>query len=215
MWWKFLREKRVDSLGECPKYSACSAFVLLDVVLNEWEVFGLLAVVRDGNRRGGLDLARSTLLVVLAVAEPFSEFSARLNLNQGNSVSLGQSLFCFTQIIRLVRGSDIADWGSINRGRVTYGDELLVLGIFAILGEDAANSLLAIQSLADFVETLNKSYYKLKSQRKRGVRFKLIQSNSHQSSCLLPPLTNKHSLFLFFLECLQVENLRVFAKRKG
>ena len=40
----------------------------------------------------------------------------------------------------------------------TYGDEFLVLGIFAILGEDAANGLLAIQSLADFVETLHKSY---------------------------------------------------------
>ena len=48
---------------------------------------------KDGNGRGGLDLAGGTLLVVLAVSEPFSEFSARLNLDQRDSVSLGQSLF--------------------------------------------------------------------------------------------------------------------------
>ena len=39
----------------------------------------------------------------------------------------------------------------------TYGDSLSVLGIVTVFGEDAEESFLAIEGLADLVESLNES----------------------------------------------------------
>jgi hypothetical protein len=68
------------------------------------------------------------LFVVLAVTEPLTEVHLVLNVDEGDTVGLGKSL-----------------------------NELLVLGVIAILGEDAEESLLAVKSLADFVEALNET----------------------------------------------------------
>ena len=38
------------------------------------------------------------------------------------------------------------------------GHELLVLGIVAVVGENAKECLLSVESLADFVESLDKTY---------------------------------------------------------
>ena len=43
----------------------------------------------------------------------------------------------------------------IRLSEVSYSDEFLVLGIFAILGEDAKESFLAVECLDDLVETLD------------------------------------------------------------
>ena len=40
----------------------------------------------------------------------------------------------------------------------TYSDEFLVLGIFAILGKHAQESLLAVQGLANLVQSFHKTY---------------------------------------------------------
>ena len=106
----------------------CSEVVLLDVVNNERESLGLLTVLDDGNGGSSLHLTGVVLLVVLAVAEPLTEVHLLLNVDEGDTVGLGKSL-----------------------------DELLVLGVIAILGEDAKESLLAVKSLADFVEALNEA----------------------------------------------------------
>ncbi len=39
----------------------------------------------------------------------------------------------------------------------TYGHELLVLGLLAISGENAAKSLLSIESLKNLIESLDES----------------------------------------------------------
>ena len=41
---------------------------------------------------------------------------------------------------------------------VTYSDELLVLGIVAVLGEDAENGLLAVEGFANLVQALHETY---------------------------------------------------------
>ena len=102
--------------------------VLLDVVEHEGKALGLLTVVDDGDGRGALDLAGGALLVVLAVAEPLTELGAVLNLDHGDVVGLGEGV-----------------------------DELEVLGVIAVLSEDAANSLLAVEGLADLVESLDET----------------------------------------------------------
>ena len=40
---------------------------------------------------------------------------------------------------------------------MTYGDELLVLGIVAILSKDAENGLLAVEGFANLVQALHKT----------------------------------------------------------
>ena len=40
----------------------------------------------------------------------------------------------------------------------TYGDELLIFGIVAVLGKDAENSLLTIKGFANLVEALHETY---------------------------------------------------------
>jgi len=102
--------------------------VLLNVVKNEREALGLLSVVLDGNGRGALDLASSTLFVVLAVAEPFTELGAVFNLDDGDVVGLGEGI-----------------------------DKLEVLRVVAVFGENAEDSLLAVEGLADLVESLNET----------------------------------------------------------
>ena len=70
----------------------CSQVVVLDVVEDEGEVLGLLTVVGDGDRAGGLDLDGLTLLVVLAVAEPLTNIHSGVDLNQGDASLLGHGL---------------------------------------------------------------------------------------------------------------------------
>ena len=112
----------------CLSESVHSEGVLLDVVEHEGKALGLLTVVDDGDGRGALDLAGGALLVVLAVAEPLTELGAVLNLDHGDVVGLGEGV-----------------------------DELEVLGVIAVLSEDAANSLLAVEGLADLVESLDET----------------------------------------------------------
>ena len=82
----------------------------------------------DGNGRGTFGLTGVTFLVVLAVAEPFAELVALFDVDDGDVVVLGKG-----------------------------GHELHVLGVFAVLGEDAKNGFLAVKSLADLVETFHKT----------------------------------------------------------
>jgi hypothetical protein len=98
------------------------------VVNNEREGFGLLTVFDDGDGRGALHLTGQVLFVVLAVAEPLTEVKLLLDGDHGDTVGLSESL-----------------------------NELLVLGVIAVLGEDAKKGLLAVKSLADFVEALNET----------------------------------------------------------
>ena len=49
----------------------------------------------------------------------------------------------------------------VSNGKVgTYVDELLVLGVVAVFGQDAENSLLAVQAFADLVEAFHETYSK-------------------------------------------------------
>jgi len=49
------------------------------------------------------------------------------------------------------------DYRMISFSHVSYSDEFLVLGIFAIFGEHAKESLLAVESLANFVQSFHKT----------------------------------------------------------
>jgi hypothetical protein len=73
---------------------ACSRveLVVLDVLLDEGESLGVLAVVLDGDRGAALHLAGFSFLVIFAVAEPFAELFSGLNVDQGDLVGLSQSL---------------------------------------------------------------------------------------------------------------------------
>ena len=106
-----------------------SEVVVLDVLDDEGEVLSLLTVVLDGDGGSALHLSGVALLVVLAETEPLTQVHARVNLDQRDATGSGHS-----------------------------GDELLVLGIFAVRGEDADKSLLSVESLENFIESLNESY---------------------------------------------------------
>lgn len=43
-------------------------------------------------------------------------------------------------------------------GERTYGDELVVLGVLAVGGQNADQGLLAVEGLADLVQALHESY---------------------------------------------------------
>ena len=49
------------------------------------------------------------------------------------------------------------DLRKISFSEVAYSDEFLVLGIFAIFGEHAKEGLLAVESLANFVQSFHKT----------------------------------------------------------
>ena len=102
--------------------------MFLDVLLEERKSIGSLSVVLDGAGRGTSDLSWDTLLVVLALSEPLAELLSGVNLDQWDLVLLGKG-----------------------------GDQLDVLGVIAVLGEDAKVSILSVQSLSDLVETLNET----------------------------------------------------------
>ena len=110
------------------QFADFSEVVLLDVLLEERESIGGFSVVLDGAGRSTSDLSWDTLLVVFALSEPLSELLSGLNLNEWDFVLLGEG-----------------------------GDELDVLGVIAVLGEDAEISILSVQSLTDLVETLNET----------------------------------------------------------
>ena len=77
---------------------------------------------------GLLDLTGLALLVVLAVAEPFADVVALFDGDKGDVVGLSEG-----------------------------SDQLLVLGIVAVVSQHAKNGLLAVKCFADLVETLNKT----------------------------------------------------------
>lgn len=106
----------------------CSEVVVLDVLLEEGEGFGLFTVLLDGAGGGTSDLSGNTSLVVLALSEPFSKVVSGVDLDEWDLVLLGEG-----------------------------GDDLLVLGIIAVGGEDAEISLLGIKRLSNLVETLNET----------------------------------------------------------
>jgi len=62
------------------------------------------------------------------MAEPLAELVALIDVDHGDVVVLGEG-----------------------------GHELHVLGVFAVLGEDAKNGFLAVKSLADLVETFDET----------------------------------------------------------
>lgn len=63
------------------------------------------------------------------MTEPDANIVTALNADNGDAVRLGEG-----------------------------GHELLVLGIVAVVGENAKECLLSVESLADFVESLDKTY---------------------------------------------------------
>mgnify|MGYP000159159243 CR=1 FL=1 len=99
------------------------------MVLDEGEGSGGLTEVVNDGRGAALDGSGLTILVVLALAKPLTEFGAGLNGDERDLVHLGEG-----------------------------SDELLVLGIFAVVGEDAQVSLVGIEMLADLVEALDNTY---------------------------------------------------------
>lgn len=106
--------------------SKLSQVVVLDVLLEEGQGLGLLTVVLDGAGRSSLHLSGDTGLVVLALAEPLTELLSGVNLDEGDLVLLGKS-----------------------------SDDLLVLGVVAVGGENAQVGLLGIQRLSNLVQSLN------------------------------------------------------------
>ena len=109
-------------------YITCSQVVLLNVVHDEGEGFGLLTVVLDGNGGGSLNLSGTTLDVVLAVSKPFTKIVTAGDGHERDAVGLS-------------KGSH----------------ELLVLGIVAVVSKDAEDSFLTVETFANFVEALNKT----------------------------------------------------------
>lgn len=66
--------------------------VVLDVLVDERESLSVFTVVQDGDGRAALDLSGLAFLVVLAVAEPLSEFVSGFHSDQRDLVGLSQSL---------------------------------------------------------------------------------------------------------------------------
>ena len=106
-----------------------SVLALLDMVQHEVEGVGLFTVVSDGDGGAASDLAGNAGLVVLALTEPLAELSSLLNLEEGNVVGLAEG-----------------------------GDELLVLGVLAVLRENAEEGLLAVECLANLVQSFHQTY---------------------------------------------------------
>ena len=69
-----------------------SQVLLSDVVEDEGEGLSLLAVVLDGDGGGSLDLSGGAFLVVVAVAEPFTEVHPGVNFDQGDVALLCHGL---------------------------------------------------------------------------------------------------------------------------
>lgn len=117
--------------------------VLLEVVQDEVKSLSLLTVVSDGDGWATADLAGDALLVVLALAEPLAQLSSLLNLEERDVVGLAESLLkiCLVKV----------GW--------TYSDELLVLGVFAVLSENAEEGFLAVECLANLVQSFHQTYY--------------------------------------------------------
>ena len=126
-----------------------SQSLLSDVVEDEGESLSLLAVVLDGDGGGSLDLSGGAFLVVVAVAEPFTEVHPGVNFDQGDVALLCHGL-------RANRKWSVKSIASINGA--TYSDKLLVLGILAVGSENGTKSLLSIEGLQDLVQSLDKSY---------------------------------------------------------
>ena len=98
------------------------------MVLDEGECLGCLSVVLDDEGRAAFNFSSLSLLVVLALAGPFTELLTSVNFDEWHVALLGQS-----------------------------GDELLILWILAILGEDTKLSVLSVERFADLTETLHES----------------------------------------------------------
>ena len=95
---------------------AVRSVVLLNVLEHVLEGNRLFTVVADGDGTGGFDLPGIAFSVVLAVSEPFTESLLLLNGDEGNVGVLGKS-----------------------------GHSALVLGVVAVLGKNAEESLFAIK----------------------------------------------------------------------
>ena len=161
-------------------HSEHSEVLLTNVVEHEGEGLGLLTVGLDGDGGGTLDLTGGAFLVVMAVAEPFTQIVAGVNLDQRDAGVLGHGLIK-TSKIRTVISEDAtsADFD-------TYGDEFLVLGVLAVSSEHADESLLSIESLENLIEALNETYI-------YGVA--RVSQLCHQSPCRsrhLPYQRSKH-----------------------
>lgn len=107
------------------------------MVDNELEGLSLFTVVLDGDGRAAADLTGDLLFVVLALAEPLAELGAVFHFNERDVVGLAKGM-----------------------------DKLLVLGVLAVLSEDAQERFLPIQRLRDFVQSLHEAY-EFRSQRIR------------------------------------------------
>ena len=79
-------------------HSEHSEVLLTNVVEHEGEGLGLLTVSLDGNGGGTLDLAGGAFLVVMAVAEPFTQIVAGVNLDQRDAGVLGHGLIKTSKI---------------------------------------------------------------------------------------------------------------------
>ena len=104
----------------------CSQVVVLDVLLEVGESLRLFTVVLDAAGGAALDSSGLTSLVELALTNPLSEGLSLVDLDEGDLVLLGES-----------------------------GDQLLVDGVVAVLGEDAQVAVLLVEGLADLVEAFD------------------------------------------------------------
>ena len=100
--------------------------LLLDVVEHEGESLSFLAVSLDSDGGSSLDLLGSAVSVVLAVAEPLSEIISVFNFDKWYVACLCKSV-----------------------------NELFVLWVVAVFGQDAKNSLLAVQAFAYLIEAFH------------------------------------------------------------
>ena len=129
-----------------------SQSLLSDVVEDEGEGLGLLAVALDGDGAGTLDLSGGAFLVVVAVAEPFAEVHPGVNFDQGDVALLCHGLHAHK------KENGVLNHLSVQSDDATYSDKLLVLGILAVGSENGTKSLLSIEGLQDLIQSLDKSY---------------------------------------------------------
>lgn len=149
------RESETNLVTTISGFACCSQVVLLDVVEDEGEGLSLFTVVLDGDGGGSLHLSGGTFLVVLAVSEPLTEVVSQLNFDKGDAVSLAEGL---KQKHAVRARKKKQQHHVIGRRGGTYGNELLVFGVGAVVGEHGENSFLAVEALADLVESLDESY---------------------------------------------------------